>query len=409
MRVTLAEFVTSAARPSQVPPPSLPEVAFAGRSNVGKSSLINTLVMRKRLVKTSSTPGKTRMLNFFVVNGRYGFVDLPGYGYARATKGERARWGSLVEGYLKKRPTLRAVVHIMDLRHEPFPTDRQMIEWLAHQKLPAILVATKADKLGRSRRMEQRKRMAEALAIQTAIYLAGRAGAHLYVVHLSSSDGLEVVRNAKRAGARFTVETTSPYLGLTSDDPIGFLAKMVPPIRDPKNQTALWEGMNDGSIDLVGTDNTSRMRASKRADEGLHCSRPGFPVLGTHLPVLLHFGRQRGMSLDVLVERACRNPAKIYGLYPRKGTIAVGSDADLVVVDLDAERVVDAKYLNGMSDFSPFEGKRLRGWPVATVKGGRVVARDGEIVGPPTGQYLPRYPAQAEVWAGAPREAIATA
>ncbi len=166
MRVTLAEFVTSAARPSQVPPPSLPEVAFAGRSNVGKSSLINTLVMRKRLVKTSSTPGKTRMLNFFAVNGRYGFVDLPGYGYARAPKGKRVEWGSLVEDYLKKRPTLRAVVLIMDLRHEPFPTDCQMIEWLAHQKLPAILVATKADKLGRSRRMEQRKRMAEALEIE---------------------------------------------------------------------------------------------------------------------------------------------------------------------------------------------------------------------------------------------------
>ncbi len=166
MRVTLAEFVTSAARPSQVPPPSLPEVAFAGRSNVGKSSLINTLVMRKRLVKTSSTPGKTRMLNFFAVNGRYGFVDLPGYGYARAPKGERAGWGSLVEGYLKKRPTLRAVVLIMDLRHEPFPTDHQMVEWLAHQKLPAILVGTKADKLGRSRRMEQRKRMAEALEVE---------------------------------------------------------------------------------------------------------------------------------------------------------------------------------------------------------------------------------------------------
>ncbi len=166
MRVTLAEFVTSAARPSQVPPPSLPEVAFAGRSNVGKSSLINTLVMRKRLVKTSSTPGKTRMLNFFVVNGRYGFVDLPGYGYARATKGERARWGSLVEGYLKKRPTLRAIVLIMDLRHEPSDKDHQMVEWLVHQKLHAILVATKADKLGRSRRMEQRKRMAEALEVE---------------------------------------------------------------------------------------------------------------------------------------------------------------------------------------------------------------------------------------------------
>jgi len=250
---------------------------------------------------------------------------------------------------------------------------------------------------------------AEALAIQTAIYLAGRAGAHLYVVHLSSSDGLEVCRTARRAGADFTVETTSPYLGLTSDDPIGFLAKMVPPIRDPKNQTALWDGVKDGSIDLIGTDNTSRMRASKRAEEGLHCSRPGFPVLGTHLPVLLHFGRKRGMSLETLVDRACRIPAKIYGIYPQKGTIAVGSDADLVVVDLDLERVVDAAYLNGMSDFSPFEGRRLRGWPVATVKGGRIVARNGEIVGPPTGRYLPRFTDQVETLAGAPAAANAIA
>lgn len=236
---------------------------------------------------------------------------------------------------------------------------------------------------------------AEALAIQTASYLAGKAGAHLYVVHLSSREGLEVVRSCRRAGARMTVETTSPYLGLTSDDPIGFLAKMVPPVRDARNQTALWEGLGDGSIDLVGTDNTSRMRASKRPDEGLHCSRPGFPVLGTHLPVLLHFSARRGVKLEVMVERACRMPAQIYGIYPQKGTIAVGSDADLVVVDLEAERVVDAEYLNGMSDFSPFEGKRLKGWPVATIKGGRIAARDGEIVAPPAGRYLPRFPADA--------------
>ena len=235
---------------------------------------------------------------------------------------------------------------------------------------------------------------AEALAIQTAAYLAGRAGAHLYVVHLSSAEGLEVVRACRRAGARFTVETTSPYLGLTSDDENGFLAKMVPPIRSARNGDALWEGLRDGSINLLGTDNTSRTRAAKRPEAGLHDSRPGLPVVGTHLPALLHFGYNlRGVPIELLVDRACRAPAETYGVYPRKGTIAVGSDADLVVVDLDLERVVDAGYLQGMSDFSPFEGKRLRGWPVATVKGGRVVARDGEIVGKPSGRYLPRYPA----------------
>jgi len=235
---------------------------------------------------------------------------------------------------------------------------------------------------------------AEALAIQTAVYLAGRAGAHLYVVHLSSAEGLEIVRACRRAGARFTVETTSPYLGLTSDDTNGFLAKMVPPIRGARNGDELWNGLRDGSINLLGTDNTSRTREAKRPQAGLHGSRPGLPVVGTHLPALLHFGHHlRGVPLELLVECACRKPAEIYGVYPRKGTIAVGSDADLVVVDLDLERVVDAEFLQGMSDFSPFEGKRMRGWPVATVKGGQIVARDGKIVAKPSGRYLPRSPA----------------
>jgi dihydroorotase-like cyclic amidohydrolase len=232
--------------------------------------------------------------------------------------------------------------------------------------------------------------IAEALAIQTAAYLASCAGAHLYVVHLSSRDGLEAVRRCRAAGFRFTVETTSPYLGISSDDPNGFLAKMIPPVRPPKHHDALWEGLRNGEISTVGTDNTSRCRATKQPEAGLHGSRPGVAVLGTHLPALLHYGLKRGVPLETLVDRATRGPAKVYGIYPRKGTIAVGSDADLVIVDLDAERIVRAEDLKGMSDFSPFEGKRLRGWPVATIKAGQIVARDGEIVGKPTGRYLPR-------------------
>jgi dihydroorotase-like cyclic amidohydrolase len=238
--------------------------------------------------------------------------------------------------------------------------------------------------------------VAEALAIQTAAYLARIAGAHLYVVHLSSRHGLEVVRAARRAGMRFTVETTTPYLGINSSDPNGFLAKMVPPVRTPEHQAALWEGMLEGSINTVGTDNTSRALATKKPEAGLHGSRPGLPALGTHLPALLHYGRERGVPLEVLIERATRSPARVYGIYPKKGTIAVGSDADLVVVDLDQERVVRARALQGMSDFSPFEGKRLRGWPVATIKGGKIVARDGKIVAEPNGRYLPRKPAPAQ-------------
>jgi dihydroorotase-like cyclic amidohydrolase len=235
---------------------------------------------------------------------------------------------------------------------------------------------------------------AEALAIQTAAYLAGQAGAHLYVVHLSGRPGLEVVRRLRREGARLTVETTSPYLGLSSDDPNGFLLKMVPPIREAATAEALWGGVLDGSIDLIGTDNTSRTRATKQPEAGLHGARPGYAGLGTHLPALLHSGHHRRRApLELLADRMCRTPARVFGLYPRKGTIAVGSDADLAVVDLALEREVRPDALGGMSDFSPFEGKRLRGWPVATIKGGRVVVRDGQLVADrPTGHYLARHP-----------------
>ncbi len=238
--------------------------------------------------------------------------------------------------------------------------------------------------------------VAEALAIQTALYLAKIAGAHLYVVHLSSRQGLEVVRTARRVGMRFTVETTTPYLGINSSDPNGFLAKMIPPVRTPEHQAALWAGLLDGSINTVGTDNTSRALATKKPEAGLHGSRPGLPALGTHLPALLHYGRVRGVPLEILIERATRSPARVYGIYPRKGTIAIGSDADLVVVDLEEERLVRARDLRGMSDFSPFEGKRLRGWPVATIKGGKIVARDGKITTEPSGRYLSREPAPAQ-------------
>jgi len=189
-----------------------------------------------------------------------------------------------------------------------------------------------------------------------------------------------------------TVETTSPYLGLSSDDPNGFLLKMVPPIRTRANTEALWSGLLDGTIELIGTDNTSRTRATKQPEAGLHGARPGYAGLGTHLPAVLHFGHHvRGVPLETLVERMCRMPARVFGLYPRKGTIAIGSDADLVVLDVDLEREVRPAALAGMSDFSPFEGKRLRGWPAATIKGGRVVARDGRLVDDrPHGRYLPR-------------------
>ncbi len=152
MKILSAEFLTSAVSPQHYPLETLPEVAFAGRSNVGKSSLINTLVHRKSLVKTSATPGKTRAINFFCINQRFLLIDLPGYGYARVPEEVQASWRPMVEAYLRQRQTLRGVVQIVDVRHPPTVQDIQLRQWLLHHRRPLITVATKADKLKASQR-----------------------------------------------------------------------------------------------------------------------------------------------------------------------------------------------------------------------------------------------------------------
>ena len=142
-------FLRSAFRESHYPPPDKPEVAVAGRSNVGKSSLINVLVRRKKLAKTGSKPGRTQAINFFCVDGRFYLVDLPGYGYARVPIEIKKSWGKMVETYLRKRPNLKGVVVILDIRREPNPGDMNLLSWLNHYQLESIVVLTKADKLSR--------------------------------------------------------------------------------------------------------------------------------------------------------------------------------------------------------------------------------------------------------------------
>ena len=151
MKILSAEFVTSATRPSQYPPAELPEVAFVGRSNVGKSSLINTLVNRKHLVKTSSTPGRTQLINFFDINDNLTFVDLPGYGYARVPAAVRKKWGPMIETYLSTRKTLKGVVIILDIRRLPREEEQNLIQWLAHFSICGIIVLTKTDKLSKTK------------------------------------------------------------------------------------------------------------------------------------------------------------------------------------------------------------------------------------------------------------------
>ena len=165
MHVKSAEFITSAVKPDQYPEALLPEIAFAGRSNVGKSSLINTLVNRKRLVKTSATPGRTQLINFFAVNGAFYLVDLPGYGYARVPAAIKKKWGPMIEEYLKNRASLQAVTLIMDIRRTPGVEERNFIDWLHLYHIPVIPVLTKADKLSKNKRNKQVQLITAALEI----------------------------------------------------------------------------------------------------------------------------------------------------------------------------------------------------------------------------------------------------
>lgn len=165
MRPVQAEFIVSAAAAGQFPRDGLPEIAFAGRSNVGKSSLLNRLLGQRRLALTSKTPGRTRLLNFYRVEGRAYFVDLPGYGYAAAPKGLREAWGALIEGYLRTRAELRGVVFLLDLRHDPTDRDLEMRGLLEETGRPWIPVLTKADQVGRGERRRRAARVAAALGL----------------------------------------------------------------------------------------------------------------------------------------------------------------------------------------------------------------------------------------------------
>lgn len=179
MKITSAEFIKSGTAPSHYPDDELPEVAFAGRSNVGKSSLINALLGRKRLARTSNTPGRTQQINFFSVNGKLMFVDLPGYGYAKVPPAIKKQWGPMVETYLRERTSLRLVVVIIDIRRELTDGDRDLLHWLDVFNTNAVVVLTKADKVTRNAANSRRRDVAHQLQLppENLVLFSARTGA----------------------------------------------------------------------------------------------------------------------------------------------------------------------------------------------------------------------------------------
>ena len=166
MEIKTAEFVTSMDQYREKPPITLPQLAVVGKSNVGKSSLINSLCNRRKLCKTSATPGKTRLINVFLINGSFHLVDLPGYGFAKVDKKEKMRWGAMMDGYFQQSTPLRHVLHLVDIRHEPTQEDIAMSQYFRQMGIPFTVIATKADKISRGARMKQIAPICRALLVQ---------------------------------------------------------------------------------------------------------------------------------------------------------------------------------------------------------------------------------------------------
>lgn len=176
MRVTSANFEKSAFKEADWPRDRKPEIAFLGRSNVGKSSFMNSLLGVRGLARTSSTPGRTQALNFFLINEKFRFVDLPGYGYARAPKSVKQEWSAAATDYLAKREQIVLAVHLIDARHEPTAKDLQLQEWLTHYETPHLIVATKSDKLSNNELTRNLARAKKALGTAAVLHYSSVTG-----------------------------------------------------------------------------------------------------------------------------------------------------------------------------------------------------------------------------------------
>lgn len=198
MIIRKAEYTASAVNRQQYPENSGPEIALAGRSNVGKSSLINKFINRKNLARTGNTPGKTQMLNFYHINDEWFFVDLPGYGYAKVSKDVHSRWGKMMEEYFSMRENLRAVIQVVDIRHKPSAEDQEMQAFLRTRGIPVLVAATKADKIARGQWPKYLKVIAESLNLpdwQMILPFSAESGNGLDDLHKAVEEILTVEEN----------------------------------------------------------------------------------------------------------------------------------------------------------------------------------------------------------------------
>jgi D-hydantoinase len=228
---------------------------------------------------------------------------------------------------------------------------------------------------------DSRPNECEAHAIATVTDLAKITGCPLYIVHISIKEGGDLIRRARAEGVRVYAETCPQYLTLTRFDTDKVWGKVNPPLRGKEDNEQLWRELKAGTFDSVGSDHCP-LSPHEKGD--LWKGKPGMPGVETMLPLMLGKGVNAGrITLERLVELCCENPARLFGLYPRKGTLQVGSDADVVIVDLDREEKLDAKKMHDVYSYSAYDGWKVKGWPIMTVVRGEVVMEEGKITGQP--------------------------
>lgn len=236
--------------------------------------------------------------------------------------------------------------------------------------------------------LRSRPAMSETVIIETAISLARELNAHLHILHLAAGDGVELIRRAQAEGLKVTAETCPHYLALTDEDAerCGSMIKGYPPVRTRYDQDKLWEGLNDGTLSHVCSDHAPHTPAEKKL--GLWEAPAGMATVETMSMVMLDAANRGKLTLNKVVKVLSEEPAKLYGTHPVKGALQAGADADLVLVDMDAEYVFHQESMHSRTKLSPYEGLTFKGKAVQTILRGRTIVKNGEILGAPSGRFI---------------------
>ena len=257
-----------------------------------------------------------------------------------------------------------------------------------------IKTAKEKHKDGLSAWSESRSTESEVKAIKTISQFARESNCTLYFVHIGSSDALNQIQIEKKNGTRIFVETCPHYLTLSYEKQDGYLAKVMPPIRTSSDIQSVWNAINDGNIDTIGTDHVANQLKLKLGGNDVWDALAGFPGIGTLLPILLSEGVNKSrISIEKLTNLMSTNAAKIFGMFPKKGVLGKNSDADITMIDLKKEKKVTSELFGGFSDYLVYDGWNLKGWPVKTIVRGTVVADNFEVIGKPGyGKMVVRNP-----------------